>query len=284
MLSYPDPTRLNADLHCHSSVSDGRWSPEELAAAAASHGVSLWSLTDHDEVSGIARAREACRALGMGFAAGVEISVTWAHETLHIVGLNIDEQHPDLQNGLARIRQGRDARAREMGDSLARAGIPGAYAGALQHAANPALVGRTHFARFLVEQGICESVGEVFQRYLVSGKPGYVPHRWATLTQAVTWIRAAGGQAVIAHPGRYRLNDLLLHALLEEFKALGGAALEVVTGSHTTDQYVRFARIALQYGLKSSRGSDFHGPDESRVMLGTLPLLPDACVPVWHGW
>lgn len=284
MQYYPDPTRLNADLHCHSSISDGRWSPEELAAAAAANGVALWSLTDHDEIGGIARARSACSSLGIDFVAGVEISVTWANETLHIVGLGVDETHPVLEQGLQSVRAGRDHRAVEMGAALAKAGIAGAYEGALRFAANPGLVGRTHFARFLVEQGVCDSVGDVFQRYLVSGKPGYVPHRWATLTQAVSWIRAAGGQAVIAHPGRYRLNDLLMHALLEEFKALGGSALEVVTGSHTTDQYIRFARIALQYDLKASRGSDFHGPDESRVALGTLPPLPDACVPVWSDW
>ena len=180
MQYYPDPTRLNADLHCHSSVSDGRWSPEELAAAAAANGVSLWSLTDHDEVGGIARARSACSSLGIDFVAGVEISVTWANETLHIVGLGVDETHPVLQEGLQSVRAGRDHRAVEMGAELAKAGIAGAYEGALRYAANPGLVGRTHFARFLVEQGVCETVGDVFQRYLVSGKPGYVPHRWAT--------------------------------------------------------------------------------------------------------
>lgn len=281
---YPDPTRLNADLHCHSSLSDGRWTPEELAAAAAANGVSLWALTDHDEVAGIPRAREACSSLGIDFVSGVEISVTWANETLHIVGLDVDETHPDLVAGLASIRAGRDQRARDMATSLEASGFSNVYESALRYAANPGLIGRTHFARYLVDVGACETVGDVFQKYLVSGKPGYVPHRWATLTQAVSWIRAAGGHAVIAHPGRYRLNDLMLHALLEEFKQLGGTAIEVVTGSHTGDQYVRFARLALNYGLKASRGSDFHGPDESRVPLGGLPPLPDACVPLWADW
>jgi predicted metal-dependent phosphoesterase TrpH len=284
MFSYPDPIRLNADLHCHSNVSDGQLPPAELARLAASNGVRLWALTDHDEVGGVAAAREAARQLGMQFVAGVEISVTWANETLHIVGLNLDETCPTLLAGLAGIRAGRDVRARDMGEQLARAGIPGAYEGAMQFVGNPNLVGRTHFARFLVKQGICDSIGDVFQRYLVAGKPGYVPHRWASLTQAVSWIRGAGGQAVIAHPGRYKLDDLHMHALFEEFKALGGAAIEVVTGSHTTDQYARFARVSLQYGLMASRGSDFHSPDESRVGIGALPLLPDACVPVWADW
>lgn len=284
MQSYPDPIRVNADLHCHSNASDGQLDPGALAELAAGNGVQLWALTDHDELVGLAPAREAARDCGLPFVAGVEISVTWANETLHIVGLGIDEQHPALVAGLASVRAGRDQRARAMADQLAVAGIPGAYEGAMQYVGNPQLVGRTHFARFLVSRGVCESVGDVFQRFLVAGKPGYVPHRWATLTQAVSWIREAGGQAVIAHPGRYRLSDLYLHALLEEFKTLGGMGIEVVTGSHTVDQYIRFARTSLQYGLMASRGSDFHSPDESRVSLGALPLLPDACVPLWSAW
>ncbi|MCE2679632.1 MAG: PHP domain-containing protein [Burkholderiales bacterium] len=284
MRSYPDPHLLNADLHCHSNVSDGKLSPAELARVAHENGVRVWALTDHDEIGGIAQAACAAKALGLHFIAGVEISVTWANETLHIVGLNVSPDDNSLLHGLASVRAGREARAREMSGQLALAGIEGAYEGAMKYVGNPDLISRTHFARFLVSQGCCADVSEVFQKYLTPGKPGYVPHQWATLTQAVGWIKAAGGQAVIAHPGRYRLTDLMMHALLEEFKELGGEGIEVVTGSHTVDQYARFAKVSLSYGFKASRGSDFHGPGESRVALGALPALPDGCVPIWHDW
>ncbi len=279
-----DPTLINADLHCHSTVSDGTLSPTELAHRAAAAGVHLWSLTDHDELDGLDEARQAATDLGMEFISGVEISVTWAGDTLHIVGLNVDHHNEALEQGIASIRDGRGPRAQEMGAQLAKAGIQGAFEGALTYAGNPALVSRTHFARFLVERGYCTDVREVFMNYLVPGKPGYVPHRWASLTQAVGWIRGAGGVAVLAHPGRYRLTDLMLHALFEEFVALGGQGVEVVTASHTVDQYLKFAKLSLQYNLMASRGSDFHGPSESRVNLGELPPLPDGCVPIWTQW
>ncbi len=275
---------LNADLHCHSYVSDGTLAPAELAARAKANGVDLWALTDHDEVGGIAEAREAAAALGLRFVAGVEISVTWAGKTVHIVGLGIDEHDSTLRDGLASVRGGRVLRGREIAAQLARAGIAGAFEGAMQHADNPEMLGRTHFARFLVEAGVRPSVTEVFRDFLVEGKPGFVPHRWATLEQAVGWIRAAGGQAVIAHPGRYPFTDLQRDALIDSFRALGGVGIEVVTGSHTPDQYGTYARVAQQAGLLASRGSDFHGPDESRVDLGALPPLPAGLPAVWHHW
>ncbi|MGH1361783.1 MAG: 3',5'-nucleoside bisphosphate phosphatase [Burkholderiaceae bacterium] len=279
-----DPWRLNVDLHSHSRFSDGTLEPADLVARAHQNGVQVLALTDHDETGGLASAAQVASELGVTFIPGVEISVTWGHTTIHIVGLRIDPGTALLRDGLAAIRAGRDARARAMSDSLAQAGIPDAYEGALQYVGNPQLVSRTHFARFLVETGRCESIGAVFQRYLVEGKPGFVAHRWASLSEAVGWIRAAGGIAVIAHPGRYRLGDIGLWALLEEFREAGGLAIEVITGSHTRDQYSRFARLALEFGFRASRGSDFHGPGESRVDLGELPLLPDSVEPLWHDW
>jgi predicted metal-dependent phosphoesterase TrpH len=275
---------LNADLHCHSNVSDGTLAPAELAVRAKANGVELWALTDHDEVGGIAEAREAAAALGLRFVAGVEISVTWAGKTVHIVGLDIDENAPALIDGLASVRGGRVMRGREIADQLGRAGIAGAFEGALRHADNPEMLGRTHFARFLVEAGVRPSMTEVFRDFLVEGKPGFVPHRWATLEQAVGWIRSAGGQAVIAHPGRYAFSELQRNVLIDSFRDLGGVGIEVVTGSHTPDQYGEYARVAQQAGLLASRGSDFHGPSESRVDLGTLPPLPAGLSPVWHHW
>ncbi|MBN9460745.1 MAG: PHP domain-containing protein [Burkholderiales bacterium] len=281
----PDAARaLNADLHSHSRVSDGVLAPAEVARRAASQGVRLFALTDHDEVAGLSEARAAAFAAGMAFVPGVEISVSWGGETIHVLGLRVDFACEALIAGLARTRAGRDARAREMGEALARAGVPGAYEGALRYAGNPALVSRTHFARFIVAQGRCADVREVFRHYLSEGRPGFVPHRWAALGDALAWIRAAGGTAVLAHPGRYRLGDNALHALIGEFRDGGGEAIEVVCGSHARQQYRRFAEIALEFGLRASRGSDFHGPDEGHVELGRLPPLPAPLVPVWADW
>lgn len=282
--SRRDPAQLNADLHCHSTVSDGTLEPEDIARRAHAQGVQLWALTDHDELRGLARAAEVAAEVGLPFVAGVEISVTWAHETLHIVGLRIDPQDATINDGLERTRSGRTNRAHEMAAQLAAVGIPNAFEGALEYVGNPDLIGRTHFARYIVETGRCDDVKEVFGKYLVEGKPGYVPMQWASLPEAIGWIKAAGGVPVIAHPGRYKLKDAELRALFVEFKDLGGEAIEVVTGSHTPDQYRRFASYAKEYGFTASRGSDFHGPEESRYDLGALPPLPDSVVPVWHHW
>lgn len=275
---------LNVDLHCHSTHSDGSLTPRQLARRAHERGVQVWALTDHDELAGQHEARAEAEALGMVYIPGVEISVSFAGETVHVLGLDVDPDHPALVEGLAGIRAGRDGRAREMGESLARAGIPGAYEGALAYAANPELVSRTHFARFLVERGHCASMHEVFQRFLKEGRPGFVPHRWAGLGQALGWIRAAGGVAVLAHPARYHFTPTLEFALFSEFQQHGGAGVEVTCGSHFPDEVQRYADMAREFELFASRGSDFHAPGESRVDLGELPDLPARAVPVWEQW
>ncbi|HYD77608.1 3',5'-nucleoside bisphosphate phosphatase [Ramlibacter sp.] len=272
---------LNADLHCHSVVSDGTLTPEELAARAKANGVELWALTDHDEIGGQARAAAAARAQGLKYLTGTEISVTFANETVHIVGLGFDAQDPRIREGLSATRGGRGSRAREMAAQLEAAGIPGTYEGALKYVGNPELISRTHFARYLVEVGVCRDTAEVFRRFLTEGKPGFVPHRWATLKDAVHWITEGGGVAVIAHPARYRFTANEEYALFTEFKAHGGRAVEVVTGSHTAAEAQRYARTAQEFGLAASRGSDFHSPDESHTDLGRLPPLPEGLVPVW---
>jgi 3',5'-nucleoside bisphosphate phosphatase len=275
---------LNVDLHCHSIHSDGSLTPRQLARRAHERGVQVWALTDHDELAGQPEARAEAEALGMVYIPGVEISVSFAGETVHVLGLDVDPDHPALVEGLAGIRAGRDGRAREMGESLARAGIPGAYEGARAYAANPELVSRTHFARFLVERGHCASMHEVFQRFLKEGKPGFVPHRWAGLGQTLGWIRAAGGVAVLAHPARYHFTPTLEFALFSEFQQHGGAGVEVTCGSHFPDEVQRYADMAREFDLLASRGSDFHAPGESRVDLGELPDLPARTVPVWESW
>jgi len=273
---------MNADLHCHSTVSDGTLEPEALAARAKANGVELWALTDHDEVSGQRRARDAARALGLPYLTGVEISVTFLGTTVHIVGLGVDSDDSALIHGLEATRGGRGARALEMADELAKVGIPGAYEGALRYVGNPELISRTHFARHLVESGVCADTQEVFRRFLVEGKPGFVPHRWATLANAVGWIAAAGGVAVVAHPARYRFSPTEEYALFTEFKGHGGRGVEVTTGSHTAAEAERYAVTAREFDLLASCGSDFHSPDESRIDLGGLPPLPAGLNPVWE--
>jgi len=273
---------LNADLHCHSVVSDGTMTPEDLAARAAANGVELWALTDHDEIGGQHRALAAAKAQGLRYLTGTEISVTFAGETVHIVGLGFDPDDAQMQQGLTTTRGGRDLRAQEMSEQLAKVGIKGAYEGALKYAGNPQLVSRTHFARFLVETGVCRDTSEVFRKYLTDGKPGYVPHRWASLQSAVQWITAAQGVAVIAHPARYKFTANEEYALFSEFKAHGGRGVEVITGSHTAAEAVKYAGTAREFGLAASRGSDFHSPDESHTDLGTLPYLPGDLQPVWE--
>ncbi|WP_213955335.1 3',5'-nucleoside bisphosphate phosphatase [Variovorax sp. dw_954] len=276
------PSILNADLHCHSVVSDGTLTPEALAERAAANGVELWALTDHDEIGGQHRAAAAAHANGMKYLTGTEISVTFANETVHIVGLGFDPDDEGMKKGLVATRGGRGVRAQEMSEGLAKVGIHGAYDGALKFVGNPELISRTHFARFLVESGHCKDTHEVFRKFLTEGKPGYVPHRWASLKDAVHWITAAKGVAVIAHPGRYKFTANEEYALFLEFKTHGGQAVEVVTGSHTAAEYVEYADKALEFGFAASRGSDFHSPDESHIDLGKLPLLPGKLTPVWE--
>lgn len=273
---------MNADLHCHSIVSDGTLTPEALAARAKANGVELWALTDHDEIRGQQRARDAALALGLPYLTGTEISVSFVGITVHIVGLGIDADDAALAAGLAATRGGRRERALEMDASLAQAGIRGSFEGALKFVGNPDLISRTHFARHLVESGVCSDTAEVFRRFLTEGKPGFVPHRWASLRDAVHWITEAGGLAVIAHPARYKFTANEEHALFTEFKAHGGRGVEVVTGSHSAAEALRYAGAAQEYGLLASRGSDFHSPGESHTELGALPDLPGSLTPVWE--
>ena len=274
----------NIDLHCHSTASDGLLAPRDLVLRARANGVDVLALTDHDEVVGLAEAHLAAKECGIVLVNGVEVSVTWGGITVHVVGLGIDPAHPTLNAGLASVRSDRLTRARRMAESLAAAGIGGSLEGALAYVANPNLVSRTHFARFLVGKGYAPDVHSVFQRYLVSGRPGYVPHQWATLADAVAWIGASGGIAVVAHPGRYKLSAAQMRTLLTEFKEFGGVGIEVLTGNHSPQQASEFARLALEFGLLASRGSDFHGPGESRVDLGAMPRFGADVKPVWHDW
>jgi len=269
------------DLHCHSTCSDGLLSPADLVERAVQRGVDMLALTDHDELSGLPEAHAAAARQELRLIDGVEISVLWEDTTLHIVGLCVGVQYAPLVEGLAGIRVGREERARRMADGLTAAGIDGSLEGARRHANNPALLSRAHFARYLVETGHARDTNAVFRNFLTPGKPGFVAHQWATLTDAVGWINGGGGVAVIAHPGRYPLNQQQCERLLTEFAAMGGAAIEVVTGAHTPAEFVIWARYAKRFGLQASAGSDFHGPGEGYRDLGNVPVLPAGCDPVW---
>ncbi|HVS25702.1 MAG TPA: 3',5'-nucleoside bisphosphate phosphatase [Burkholderiales bacterium] len=273
---------LNIDLHSHSTVSDGLLTPEDLVKRAAMRDVKVLALTDHDDIGGLAAAREAALRFGVHLINGVEISATWNGQTLHVVGLDVDPRHPLLLQGLQTVRSSRALRAEKIAAELEKTGIHGALEGAYAHAENPHLIGRTHFARYLVKQGHAADVKSVFKKFLAQGRPGYVEHRWAALADAVTWIKQSGGLAVMAHPGRYPLNSKQMRQLLAEFKQLGGMAVEVVTGSHTPEQYAVFARYSKEFELYASAGSDYHGPGESRRDIGQLPELPLDCLPVWR--
>ena len=274
---------MNADLHCHSTASDGALSPGDVVQRAAARGVEVLALTDHDQLDGLQEAREAAHEAGIVFVDGVEVSVSWRGLTLHVVGLGVDARNPVLCAGLERVRSGRLERAREMGRSLERAGISEGFEGALALARNPAMVSRTHFARYLAQSGRVAATKDAFRHYLVPGKPGYVPHRWAQLADALRWIGDAGGRAVLAHPGRYALSAGAMESLLAEYRASSGGAIEVVSGSHSRDQYALFGALAMRHGLAASRGSDFHAPDEG-AELGSLPALDRRLRPVWADW
>ena len=272
------------DLHCHSTCSDGLLTPGEVVRRAAARGVDVLALTDHDDVAGLDEAADAARGTRLAFVPGAELSVSWEEHTIHVVALRIDAGEPTLLAGLETIRSGRDARARRIAEALGKAGIAGAWDGAMRYVTSERLISRAHFARFLVDAGYVPDMKEVFKRYLAPGLPGYVQHAWATLDEAIGWIRAAGGQAVLAHPARYRVTPPGMRRLLAAFRDCGGEGIEVISPSHTNEEVARFAALARSYGLMASLGSDWHGPDESFVDFGDLADLPEGLTPVWSAW
>ncbi|HNC27923.1 3',5'-nucleoside bisphosphate phosphatase [Accumulibacter sp.] len=278
------PPVLNCDLHCHSICSDGLLPAESVARRAAANGVDLLALTDHDSLDGLTAARAVAEEAGMAFVNGVEVSIEWGGLQIHILGLNFDAADARLDSGLAAIRSGRIERAQRMAADLERVGLYGTFDGAMALAANPSLISRSHFARHLIESGVCKDMRSVFEAYLIPGRPGYVEHRWATLADSLDWIHGAGGVAAVAHPGRYRLSRADMRRFLGEFKDRGGAAIEVMSGSHTPEHIEVYSRLAREFGFLASRGSDFHGPNESYIDLGRLPSLPDGLEPVWQAF
>lgn len=275
---------LNVDLHCHSTASDGLLLPADIVRRAAENGVEMLALTDHDDLGGLSTARSVADEFGMRFINGVEISIEWGGLQVHILGYNFDADDQVLNAGLASIRSGRLDRAQRMAVELDKIGIHGCFDGAMRHAENPNLISRSHFARYLVECGVCKDVRSVFESYIVPGRPGYVDHRWATLEESVRWIVGAGGVVSVAHPGRYKFSRAKMRCFLDEFKNCGGQAIEIVSGSHSADNVRFFSRLAQEYGFMASCGSDFHGPGESYIDLGKLAALPQGLTPLWDSF
>jgi len=276
-------TTQHYDLHTHSSCSDGTLAPEQLVARAAAAGVRVLALTDHDTTAGLGAAATAAREAGIELVTGVEVSVSWEQTTLHVVGLRVDPSHPGLERGLVGLREFRDWRGEEIARRLERRGIGGALEGAAEFATGP-ILSRTHFARYLVAQGHVKTMQKAFDRYLGQGRAAHVSGRWAELPEALGWIRDAGGIAVLAHPGRYKVGRARMNRLLEAFRASGGAGIEVISGSQPLDSVDRFAAEAQRHGLLASVGSDYHGPEQTWLELGRLPSLPANCKPVWEHW
>ena len=271
------------DLHAHSTASDGTLSPAELMQHAHAAGVNVMALTDHDTTAGIAEARDTATQLGMEFIPGIELSVTWDNRTVHIVGLGIDENSEPIQVGIKKLMDFRQWRAEEIGRRLEKAGYPDMYEKAKAYS-NGRLIGRVHFARALVAAGHADTVGAVFKKFLVGGKPGFVPGAWAELGDVVKWIREAGGRAIIAHPARYDMTHTKLRQLIADFKELGGEGFEVCSGSHSKDDVNTMEQHARDFDLLASAGSDFHGPENPWVNLGQLAPIPQGLKPVWHDW
>ena len=271
------------DLHSHTLRSDGVLTPTQLVQRAADKGVDVLALTDHDVTDGIAEASAAADQVGIELIPGVEVSVSWEGRTIHVVGLAIDTANPELDRGLAELRAMRNERGRDIGERLERAGVDNAHAGASEYA-HGEILSRTHFARFLVDRGYAADVGKAFRDYLRKGKPGHVRNDWVSLEQGVSWIRAAGGAAVIAHPARYKMSAGAMRRMLGEFRECGGHGVEVVCGNYNASEAERFARLARDFDLLSSCGSDFHGPEQHWLELGKLPPFPSGCTPVWEHW
>ena len=271
---------MSIDLHTHSTYSDGVLTPSALVRRAASRGVSLLALTDHDETGGLHEAAQVAAEVNVLLVPGVEISVTWNGHTLHLLGLDIDPLAPALADGLALVRRSRNERAKQIAAQLDAVGVTGSLPGAIRHSGGCAAIGRSHFARFLVEQKHVRNTSDAFRRYLGTGRPGYVPPAWPELDQAIAWTHCAGGQAVLAHPDRYQLPPRAMQALFEDFASGGGDAIEISSdGRFKASAQIRRAR---RFGFALSSGSDFHAPGKNVSDLGDVTELPIGVPAVWQ--
>jgi predicted metal-dependent phosphoesterase TrpH len=272
---------MNVDLHCHSNLSDGSLSPAELIDLAIERKIDILAITDHDNVDCYTEISAPQEQLTL--ISGVEFSTTWRNIGVHIVGLNMDLKNPDLAKGIEFQSAARAQRAKLIDKKLHSLGFEGCLEGA-NRISSGNQVGRPHFAQYLVEIGAVSNVQQAFKRYLGAGKAGDIKQQWASLGDVISWIRGAGGVAVLAHPTKYKMTRTKLCLLLEDFIGLGGEAMEVISGSQTPSETQSMARLCKQYNLLASRGSDFHSPGQPWAALGKTPELPADCKPVWSIW
>ncbi|MEZ8142321.1 phosphatase [Enterovibrio norvegicus FF-33] len=272
------------DLHSHTTASDGRFSPEDLVKRAVDFRVNVLAITDHDTTAGLAPAKAAVakHGLPLHIVNGIEISTVWENKDIHVVGLNIDPEAPELVALINAQAIRREARAELIADRLDKQGMPGALAGSKALAGDVSLT-RAHFARWMVEQGHVKTMQAVFKKYLTRGNPGYVPPNWCTIDEAVDVIHKAGGQAVIAHPGRYKLSAKWLKRLLQTFADAGGDGMEIAQPQQSPNERRLLGDYAIQFGLAGSQGSDFHYPSPW-LELGRNLYLPKGCSEIWESW
>jgi predicted metal-dependent phosphoesterase TrpH len=272
------------DLHSHTKASDGQLTAKELVERAANRQVNILAITDHDTVDGLIEAKQTIKDknLKLTLIDGIEITTNWLNHEIHVVGVNIDPQHPALIGLIIEQKEKREARAIEMGRRLEKAKIPGVYEAAKKLAGEGAIT-RAHFARHLVEIGIAPTFPKVFDKYLSRGNTGYVPHDWVSIEQAINVIHEAGGQAILAHPNHYKLSNKWIRQLLIDFKRLDGDAMEVAMGQQPPQTRQLLAMWSKEYDLLASQGSDFHFVGRWRD-LGRGLNLPESATPIWHNW
>jgi len=271
------------DLHCHSFCSDGILSPEQLVSRAKEKEVSVLAVTDHDTVTGIRRARAQAAIEEIELISGIEFSSVWQGRNIHILGLNVDTESAALQKSVGEQEQRRRDRGEVIAKKLEAIGIVGALDGAKAHAGSD-MVGRPHFARWLVEQGVTRTIDQAFKRYLGAGKPGDVKQMWPDIADVVDIINASGGVAVIAHPLKYKMTRTKLCSMAADFVDCGGQGIEVVSGRQNVHESADLAKIGVKYGLYGSMGSDFHAPSGPWAELGCCPPMPVSIEPVWSLW
>ena len=276
-------TLMKIDLHCHSYYSDGVLSPSEVVLLAKKEGCDVFALTDHDTTDGLIEAQQQADKSGLSLVHGVEISAMWSNMTVHILGLGVDINNEILQMGLKQHQEFRQLRAEKMARGLGGAGVFGALE-KTQAIAKKSMITRTHFAQMLVQEGVCKDMKSVFKRFLTGKKPGGVGGKWAEYDEVISWIHAAGGKAVLAHPLRYRMTNTKVKRLLNHLSGVGLDGVEVVTGSSSSDEITLVSQWAKEFGLSASVGSDYHGWSGQRVRIGHLQDMPSANETVWRDW
>ncbi len=276
------PTKI--DLHCHSHYSDGSLSPQELIDRAHNNSVEMLAITDHDSVEAVKELWDKKAELPLTLIPAVEVSSSWEGRDIHIVGLNVDHQHPEFVQFLEQQFSKRHERGLLLIEKLeARLKIE-QVAEKIAVLAKGGIVCRSHFAQLLVDEDRASDIRRAFSKFLAKGKIAAVTSNWPDISESIAQITGCGGIAVLAHPTRYKLSNSRLYALIEQFSRFGGGALEMAYPGIDKAQQRRLARIAREFGLAASRGSDFHHPWQVWADLGKVPPLPADVKVVWEAF